>query len=458
MELHYLGVSQVSALLQRGELSATDLARQMLGRIDALNPLLNAYVTVAHDTALADAEAADRRRRAGEWLGPLDGVPVAVKDNIATKGLRTTGGSLLYRDWIPDQDATVVRKLREAGAVILGKTGTHELAYGTTSINPFFGRISNPWDSSRDPGGSSGGSAVAVAAGLAFAALGTDTACSIRYPGHCCGVVGFKPSFGLTSTTGVLPLVRTMDHVGPLTRGVECAALVTAAISGPDDTDLRSSGGTFSWPSEKRGAIAGTRLGIARDFFFDGDPEIVDLVDRAIETLARQGAAVVELDSAGLDSSLDMSTSLFAEAYQVYADELAARRHAFSTELQGKLDRKSKVSAAEYIAAQQERLHLRAVMDRLSEHCDVFLAPTASIMPAPFDDRPEDYDHLASKNATVFNLTGQPSITIPCGFTRAGLPVGLMLSGKIGCDTELLRFAERAERILAGSGRRAPLA
>lgn len=445
-------------MLQSGELTAIGLARWMLRRIETLNPLLNAYVTLTEDTALAEAEAADRRRRTGEWLGPLDGVPVAVKDNIATKGLRTTGGSLLYRDWIPDHDATVVRKLREAGAVILGKTGTHELAYGTTSINPFFGRIANPWDTSRDPGGSSGGSAVAVAAGLAFAALGTDTACSIRYPGHCCGVVGFKPSFGLVSTTGVLPLVRTMDHVGPLTRGVECAALVTAAISGPDGEDLHASGRTLHWPAANRGSLAGTRLGIARDFFFEGDSEIIDLVDRAIETLVRHGAIVVELNSAGLESSLGMSTSLFAEAYEAYADDLAAHRHAFSAELQAKLERKSRISAADYIAAQHERLRLRAVVNRLLEHCDVFLAPTASIMPAPFDDRPEDYDHLASKNATVFNLTGQPSITIPCGFTGAGLPVGMMLSGKIGCDAELLGVAENAELILVESGRRVPLA
>jgi aspartyl-tRNA(Asn)/glutamyl-tRNA(Gln) amidotransferase subunit A len=420
----------------------------MLARIDGLNPVLNAYVTVAAEAALADAEAADRRQRAGERLGPLDGLPVAIKDNIATKGLRTTVGSALYRDWVPDRDATVVARLRAAGAVILGKTGTHEFAYGTTSMNPFFGRIANPWDIARDPGGSSGGSAAAVAAGLAFAALGTDTACSIRHPGHCCGVIGFKPSFGLVSAAGVLPLVRTMDHVGPLTRTVECAALVTAAIAGPDEADPYSSGRQFSWPVRRQGGVAGVRLGIARDFFFDGDPEIVDLVDRAIRALEAQGAVVVHLDSAGLEDSLTISSRLFAEAYAFHAGDLAARPQAFGVELQAKLERKSLISAAEYIEAGHERLLLRARMDRLMEQCDVMVAPTATIMPACFDDRPDDYDQHASKNATVFNLTGQPSITVPCGFSASGLPVGMMMSGAIGCDAELLAIAGFAERVL----------
>lgn len=455
VDTHYLGISELSALLRSGKLGSIELTRRMLERIERLNPKLNAYVTVAAEAALADVQAADRRRRAGRWLGPLDGVPAAIKDNIATKGLRTTGGSALYRDFVPDQDATVVGKLRAAGAIVLGKTGTHELAYGTTSINPYFGGIANPWDMRRDPGGSSGGSAVAVAAGLAFAALGTDTACSIRHPGHCCGVVGFKPSFGLVSAAGVFPLVRTMDHVGPLTRSAECAALVTAAVAGPDAADPYSSGRQFSWPVQGQGGIAGVRLGIARDFFFDGHPEIVDLVDRAIGALEAQGAVVVQLDSTGLENSLAISANLFAEAYAFHADDLRANPQAFSEELRAKLERKSRITAAEYIGARHQRLLLRARISRLMEQCDVLVAPAATTMPALFDARPGDYDHHASKNATVFNLTGQPSVTIPCGFSASGLPVGIMISGAIDRDAELLAIAGSAERVV--TARRTPL-
>lgn len=449
MALHYSSISEVSRLLRSGGITATALTQLMLERIERLNPLLNAFVTVAAEEALAAAREADRRLGAGEWLGPLHGVPVAVKDNMATKGIRTTCGSRLYADWVPDQDATVVRKLKDAGAIILGKAGTHELAYGTTSINPFFGRIANPWDTTRDPGGSSGGSASAVAAGLAFAALGTDTACSIRYPAHCCGIVGYKPSFGLVGTTGVLPLVRTMDHVGPLARSVEDAALIMQAIAGPDAEDPYSSGRQFVPFQDGGGTIAGTRIGIARQFFFDGDPEIIEVVDRAIDELEKQGAVLVEIDSSGIDASLEMSGLVFAESYALHAQALSVRPDDFSAELQEKLGRKSRISASDYIRAQHERLRLKALMAEQIRQCDVLVAPSATIMPAPFDRRPEGYDHHASKNATVFNLSGQPSISIPCGQTKAGLPVGMMISGRLDHDSELLRIAHLAECALA---------
>ena len=214
-DTHFQTIGEVAAKLRSGAVTSISLTELMLTRIEQHNPALNAFITVTAEQARDAARQADAELAAGRYRGPLHGIPIAFKDLIDTAGIRTTYGSKLFEDHVPAKDATVVRLLRKAGAVSLGKTGLHELAYGTTSINPFYGAIGNPWAPDHDPGGSSGGSASAVAAGLAFAALGTDTGCSIRQPAHCCGIVGFKPSFGAVSKAGVYPLAWTMDHIGP---------------------------------------------------------------------------------------------------------------------------------------------------------------------------------------------------------------------------------------------------
>ncbi|MEM9173235.1 MAG: amidase, partial [Pseudomonadota bacterium] len=235
--MHFNSIQDVSERLRTGEVTSRELTEQLIERIAHFDPELNAYITVSADAARAEASQMDAERAAGRYRGPLHGVPIAIKDLCATAGVRTTAGSKLYENWIPDADATVVRRLRQAGAVLLGKTGMHELAYGMDSDNVFFGTIRNPWDTRRTPGGSSGGSAAAVAAGLAFGAIGTDTGCSIRQPAHCCGIVGFKPTFGAVSKAGVIPLCWSMDHVGPMTRTVGDAALMFSAIVGQDPAD-----------------------------------------------------------------------------------------------------------------------------------------------------------------------------------------------------------------------------
>lgn len=423
--------------MRNGALTAIDVTRHLLERIAVHNGRLNAFITVTGESALAAAKKADLALEDGRWLGPLHGIPVAIKDNIDTSGIRTTAGSRLYRDRVPEQDAEVVRRLKAAGAVILGKTGTHELAYGTTSDNAFFGRVANPWDLSRDPGGSSGGSAVAVAAGLAFAAIGTDTACSIRHPAHCCGIVGFKPSLGLVSTDGVLPLVRSLDHVGPFARSVEDVTIVTKVIAQhwPDNQLLLSA-------VDQTDDLNGLRVGISRSFFFTGDPEILAVVDPTLGILASKGAVIVNIDGRSLEKSAEITRALFAEAYAQFAETLAARKEDFSAELQGKLARKAKISAREYIDGQQKRLELVAEIDAMFEHCDLLAAPTSTTLPAQFDDRSDDYDIRASANATIFNLGGHPSISIPCGLTVTGMPVGLMLSGRRNGDRVLLGMAK----------------
>ena len=442
--VHFSSISKIQAELMSGALTAVSLTRLLLERIEACNGRLNAFVTVTADAALAAAEKADESLKNGRWMGPLHGIPVAIKDNIDTFGIRTTAGSKLYATRVPTKDADVVGRLKAAGAIILGKTGTHELAYGTTCENAFFGRIANPWDLSRDPGGSSGGSAVAVAAGLAFAAIGTDTACSIRHPAHCCGVVGFKPSLALVSTNGVLPLVRSLDHVGPFARSVEDVALVTQVIAQhwPDNQGLLL-------PADAQtDDLDGLRIGVSRSFFFKGDPEILAVVDQALGVLEAKGAVIVDIDGSALEKSEDITRVLFAEAHAQFAEALATRRQDFSAELQGKLLRKAGIPATDYIEGLRKRLELAAELDAMFEHCDILAAPTSTILATQPAFRPDDYDLHASRNATIFNLGGHPSISIPCGLSEANIPVGLMLSGTRNGDAALLSNARRVESAL----------
>ncbi len=447
MDLHFETISGVGALLRAGAITSTELTELMLARIEALDPELNAFITVTADLALDRARLADRELRRGVDRGPLHGIPVAVKDLFATAGVRTTGGSKLHEHWIPDHDATAVRRLTEAGAVMLGKTGLHELAYGVTSINPWFGAIHNPWATSCDPGGSSGGSAVAVAAGMVYAALGTDTGCSVRQPAHCCGIVGHKPTFGLVSKAGVLDLVWSMDHVGPLTRSVDDAAVVLDAIAGPDPADPYSARvdppDTFR-PGER--SLDGARVGVVRRRFFDGYADVIDVVGAAIESLGSHGAAIIELDLPDIEEAAAALNLTSAEAAVLHRGDLDLRPSAYSDDVRAKLERDRLVDVADYISAQHFRRGFAWRVERLFESCDVIVAPTATIAASPIDDRPADYRHHATKNTSIFDFSGHPSVSVPCGFTDAGLPVGLMFTGPMFDDRGVLGMARAFEQ------------
>ena len=301
--LGYIGIDSASTALTEGSLTALDLTEAALARIDRLNPTLNAYVRVMAESARADARAADARAAAGKRLGPLDGIPIAIKDVIDTAGVVTTYGSINFRDHRPDADAHVVRQLRNAGAVILGKTNTHELARGITTDNPHFGPTRNPWDLTRHPGGSSGGSGAAIAMGMALGALGTDTGGSVRIPAHMTGISGLKPTFGLVGRSGARPLVRNFDHIGPMTRSAADCALMLEAMAGPDPNDpdavTRPTGG-FATALEH--GIGGYRAGIVQDFADDALPRIRELFDDAVQVLRDLS---VEIDSWSLPATLE---------------------------------------------------------------------------------------------------------------------------------------------------------
>ena len=477
-------ISQAAAAIRAGETSSVELTRLSLARIELLDGLLNAFVTVTADEALEQAARADGELAAGRDRGLLHGIPVAVKDLIDTRGVLTTYGSRYYADHVPDEDAVVIAALREAGAVSLGKTGLHELAFGTTSVNPFFGAIGNPWRPDHHPGGSSGGSAVAVAAGMAFAALGTDTGCSIRLPAQCCGIVGHKPTYGLVSKAGVMELVPSMDHVGPMTRTVRDAALVLEAIAARDENRPRDENGPHDEcnSSDKSRApghkIDGTRshridsapghridsalhnlirrmeapitggvVGVPTDYFFEGGDEAVkSIVKDAIGVFEELGARVESVDLPDCHQAYSEANATFSEVVEVHREALADDIEAFSEPFRTRYSAMTRYSPADYEKAQRFREEFTRRMEKVLERVDVLAMPTATVAAAPIAEQPPEHDKERRKNACIFDFTGQPSISVPCGFTGDGLPVGLMLCGGRFRDARVLRYARAFEQ------------
>ncbi|HSG63531.1 MAG TPA: amidase, partial [Gammaproteobacteria bacterium] len=369
-------------------------------------------------------------------------------DLIATRGIRTTGGSLLYESWVPAGDATVIRKLAEAGAVLLGKTGLHELAFGSTSVNPFFGAIANPWKLDHHPGGSSGGSAVAVAAGMAYAAIGTDTGCSIRQPAQCCGIVGHKPTFGLVSKAGVLPLVSSMDHVGPITRSVRDAAAVLQAIAGPDPEDPYCVAHRPPEFSARIGApIDGAVIGVPRHFFFEsGDDDVCEIVSGSLEVFEYLGARLIDIDVPDIEQAYRAGDVTFVEIVEAHGEAMRRTPEKFSEAFRKRYEVVARSTADEYSRAQRFRQRFRESVAGLMKTCDLLAMPTSTVAAAPIAAQPAHHAVERRKNCSIFNFTGQPAISIPCGFTRAGLPVGLMLVGRDFEDAAVFQHAAAFER------------
>jgi aspartyl-tRNA(Asn)/glutamyl-tRNA(Gln) amidotransferase subunit A len=430
-ELAFSSVSGAAALLRAGKISPVDLVHACLGRIEAHNPVLNAFITVTAESALQEASDAQAEMRRGKWRGPLHGIPVAVKDMIDTRGVRTTGASAVYRDRIPDADAAVVSRLRRAGAILLGKLNMQELAIGGSSVPSHFGPVRNPWDTSRIAGGSSGGSAAAVAAGLCFAALGTDTGGSVRQPAALCGVVGLKPTYGRVSNLGVLPLAPSLDHVGPLTRNVADCATVLEAIAGYERRDVSSERRPLKlrpWPSSQ----AGVRIGVPRAFFYDGlHPAVHGALEAALAALSALGARIEEVT---LEVSIDR-TVFQAEAYASHAELIADRADRFLPETLAKLRRGASVDTLAYMRGRLALAQLRRGIAEMFTRIDVLVTPTVPV-PAPrLGDYPQTFDEVVAweagsmlRNTRPFNALGIPTISVPCGRTPEGLPIGLQFA------------------------------
>jgi aspartyl-tRNA(Asn)/glutamyl-tRNA(Gln) amidotransferase subunit A len=449
-----LTVAQAASALRARQLSSLELTEAYLRRIDRLNPVVNAFITVTAERAIDDARRATDELVRGRDRGPLHGIPIAFKDLFATAGIRTTAGAKLLADWVPDEDGTTVRRLCEAGAVLLGKLNTHELAFGGTTNNPHFGPTRNPWDPDRIPGGSSGGSAAAIAADLAAATLGTDTAGSIRAPAALCGVVGVKPTYGRTSTAGVVAVSGLFDHVGPITRTVEDAALVLRVIAGYDPGDHAAARVPVDdYPAGLAAGVRGLRVGVPRPWFFGQlDDEVRAAVEAALETFRSLGASVRDVEIPGVEAGFDGRRTLaLAEFQHRYGAAFAARPGDFGPDLRAVLGRPP-VAGAELVAALGATQRLTAAMQQALEEVDVLVCP-ASPVPAPRigqetvrDSSGEPIMLWSQRQTAPFNATHVPALALPCGFTRSGLPIGLQVAGRPFDEATVLRAGHAYEQ------------
>jgi aspartyl-tRNA(Asn)/glutamyl-tRNA(Gln) amidotransferase subunit A len=453
----FTSISELAQGLRRREISSVEITRACLERIEKLNPALNAFITVMTESALADARRAEAEIVRGEWRGPLHGVPVALKDLIDVAGVRTTAASALLKDNVSRRDAEVVRRLRQAGAVIIGKNNLHEFAYGGSSLVSHFGDARNPWDLGRIAGGSSGGSAAAVTAGLAFAAIGTDTAGSIREPAALCGCVGLKPTYGRVSSRGVIPLSRSLDHVGPLAATVEDAAIVLQAIAGYDADDIGSVDVPVAdYLSGLREGAKGMRVGVPREYFFDDlDAEVASAIEYALREMSSFGAEIREVR---LDVPVDRTLQA-AESFAYHAENVAKESELYQPETLRRIRGGEAVTAAEYIQRRRELEEARRNIGQIFADVDVLVTPTMP-MPAPaIADLKADPDALRPaelrllRNTRPFNVWGLPAISVPCGFTQSGLPIGLQIAGPHWREDLVLRLACAYEQATHWHGR-----
>jgi aspartyl-tRNA(Asn)/glutamyl-tRNA(Gln) amidotransferase subunit A len=455
-ELCYLSLRSLGTLMQRRELSPVEATETVLDRVEKFDRQLNSFITPLRDQAMAQARAAEREILDGHYRGPLHGVPIAAKDLYYTKGIRTTAGSKILSDFIPTYDATVIARLQDAGAILIGKLNMHEFARGATNSSSLIGGCYNPWDTLRVTGGSSGGSGAALAAGLCYGALGSDTGGSIRIPAAFCGVVGLKPTYGRVSRHGVFPLSWSLDHVGPMARTVADAALMLQVIAGHDRHDLTTRTAIVpDYMASLTGDIEGARLGIPQEFYFEQlDAEVADSVRAAVQTLERAGARVEEVSlplskyaaAAGRIISLTESAEIHEKFLKTrFADYSADVRAGF---LVGQF-----ILGKHYIKAQRLRSLIRQEMAAVLRRVDALVTPTVPVA-APrigqttVEVGPERVETMwaLSRLTRPANLTGFPALSVPCGFTQGGLPIGLQLTGRPFAEATILQIAHAYEQ------------
>ncbi len=431
----YMPLSEVASLVAKKELSPVELTQATLDRISALDSQLHAYYTVFATEALAAAREAEAEIRGGHYRGPLHGMPIAVKD-IYESG-PTTGGSKLRKDYVAQQDCTSVKKLKQAGGVMLGKLATYEFAMGLPTLASYFQPARNPWNLEMDPGGSSSGSGAAVAAGLAFGAMGSDTGGSIRWPAFCCGIVGMKATYGRVSRAGVFPLSWNLDHTGPLTRTVKDCALMLQACAGHDPLDPASANVPVPDFSAKLGRdLKGLRIGIPRTLFTDNcDKEILAAFDKAVTQMAQLGAVLTDVESITFGELWAVFWPLIcADAAAYHLEDMKKRPGDYNPDLRLILAAGALVSATSYLQSQRVREQIRRNMLKQLATVDLFMLPTTGLMPARIRTEPPTSMWLLDENFAIytplFNLTGFPTLALPCGFSSAGLPVGFQLAGK----------------------------
>ena len=457
-----LGVAELGRRYRAGELSPVDVTRATLDRIERLNPILNAYITVLADSALAAARAAEEQLAAGIDLGPLHGVPCSVKDIIAVRGVRSTAASRILRDAPPErEDADVVRRLRGAGAIVLGKVNLHEFAAGTPDPDSPFGRVQNPRRVGYQSGSSSSGSGAATAAGLGVFSLGTDTGGSVRHPAAVCGLVGLKPTYGRVSVRGVIPLATSLDHVGPLTRSVYDAAAALQAIAGHDPADPYSAAEPVD---DYLGALErtprGLRLGVPTNpMYRDVQPVVAGAYDRALGALVELGLRRHDLELPRAEETVGFTGPVVRTITQAEATAFHARYRdrldEYNSEMRTRILDGDKHSAVDYIRASEARAEIRRAWERLFESIDLLATPaTTAVVPAHGETEVEingvryPSRPTVSKFQASFNAVGFPAVVVPCGLSPEGLPLSIQLAAPPFQEARLLAVAHHLEQAL----------
>ena len=456
--LHQLSLLEAADKVARKEVSPMELTDAVLKRIEYAEPKINAFITVLDDQARAAAKAHESMIRAGYYLGPLHGIPVALKDNLYTRGVRSTAGSKVLADFVPEDDATVVARLRAAGAVFVGKTNMHEFAWGGTTDNPHYGPTRNPWNPERFPAGSSGGSGAAVAARECFGAIGTDTGGSIRLPSAVNGVTGIRPTLGRVSNHNIVPLAWSMDTAGPMARTVADCATMFQVIAGHDPNDEASARVPVSnYLAQLQRGVKGIRIGIVPDYFFSHLQQPVhDAVRGALKVLDGAQARVVEVEIANIHGNISAQLTIESAEPSTYHQEwLRTRPQDYGADVRTLLEVGEMLLATQYLQAQRYRTLLRHEFLEAFQQVDVFICPTLPFVATPVgamkvvieDGQEEDMLSAIMQYTGVPSLTGFPSMSVPCGFSPDGLPIGMQIIGKPFDESTIFRVGHAYQQL-----------
>ncbi|MBE0409259.1 MAG: Asp-tRNA(Asn)/Glu-tRNA(Gln) amidotransferase subunit GatA [Anaerolineales bacterium] len=462
MDVENLELNEVAKLIKIKEISPVEITEAFLGRIQQLDERLNSFITLTADSALKEARHAEKEILDGKYRGWLHGIPLALKDLYETQGIRTTAGSCFFVDYVPEKDGEVVRRLKSGGPVFLGKLNMHEIALGITNDNPHFGACHNPWDLQRSPGGSSGGSAAALAGRLCLGSMGTDTGGSIRIPAALCGIVGLKPTFGRVSLQGVIPLSWNLDHAGPMARCVRDVAILLQEVAGYDAADPVS----VNVPGENYlesldGGVAGWRIGLASDEFFNkAETEILTAVKAAGKIFSELGAQVEEVEIPdGHKAALANGLMTTSDAAAFHRDRLQTQPQDFGADVLQRLQMGAAYTSSEYILARHTQTLLRRQFELFFEDFDLLITPTTPIA-APLIVGPDAVEQarILTRFTAPFNLAGLPALSLPCGFTEIGLPIGLQIVGPYWGEGRVMRAGYAYEQAAgwAGEKRRKP--
>jgi aspartyl-tRNA(Asn)/glutamyl-tRNA(Gln) amidotransferase subunit A len=449
MDLYYFSLAEAADLIAKREISSEDLVQAHLDRIASVEPRLNCFITLTAEAALARAHEADAEIQSGIYRGPLHGIPIALKDLYETRGVKTTAGSLFFKDWVPKENAAVVDRLNAAGAINLGKLNMHEIALGVTSNNPHFGACHNPWELDRSPGGSSGGSGAALAAGLCMGSLGSDTGGSIRIPASLCGIVGLKPTYGRISLRGIVPLSWNLDHPGPMARRTRDVALLFQVIAGYDPEDPASIDmGVPDYGVQLMGGVRGWRIALAdNEFFSKGDEQVLSAVEQAAEVFAGLGANIEKVAFPGaFEAAKNNGLMVASDAAAFHRQRLEEEWQKFGADIRQRLETGAAYTSSDYILARRSQVVLRRGFEEFFREYDLLLTASTPITAPPIEG-----EDAVSQAATLtrftapFNFTGLPAISLPCGMTDQGLPIGMQLVARPWGEVSLLRAAQAFE-------------